>query len=98
MAGSERGAVTAPRNTRTAPVTITASVAGAAANGRVVTPTVGGNLTVGSVANMSGGADAVYNRITSVLVAGVDALGASVIHTGNNSTTATAIAAQIGLE
>ena len=76
-------------------VTITASVAGAASNGRTVTPTVGGGLTVGSVANMSGGADAVYNRITSVLVAGVDVLGASVIHTGNNSTTAAAVAAQI---
>ena len=76
-------------------VTITASVAGAASNGRTVTPTVGGGLTVGSVANMSGGADAVYDRITSVLVAGVDVLGASVIHTGNNSTTAAAVAAQI---
>lgn len=78
-----------------AEVTITASVAGAAANGRVVVATPSGDMTVGSVTNMSGGADAIVNQITAVTVAGVDVLGAAVTHTGDNSTTATAIANQI---
>ena len=76
-------------------LTITAATTGTGPNGFVVVATPSGDMTVGSVANMSGGAAAVVNRITEVLVAGVDVLGSAVTHTGDNSTTATAVAAAI---
>src|SRR5690606_37920785 len=78
-------------------VTITAVSAGASANGRVVVATPDGDMTVGSVTNMAGGADAIHNRITTVLVDSVDILGVAVTHTGDNATTATAVAAQINI-
>jgi len=76
-------------------VTIEAAVAGAGPNGLVVAATPGGDVTVGSVNNMAGGADAIVNRFLTVTVAGVDVLGAPVTHTGDNAAMATAIAGQI---
>lgn len=63
-------------------VTIKASVEGAAANGKVVTPTVTGNFTTGSVVNMAGGVDPVYQPGTFVKTAGkkVYSTSGSVLH------------------
>lgn len=76
-------------------VTITAVTPGTAANGRVVDPNATGDVTFGSIVDMADGAAAVVNDITSVTIDGVEVLGATVNHTGTNSTTATAVAAQI---
>lgn len=63
-------------------VTITAAVTGAAANGRVITPTVTGNFTVGSVVNMAGGVDGVFQPGNFVKTAGkkVYSTSGSVLH------------------
>ncbi|WPZ36706.1 hypothetical protein T8K17_11225 [Thalassobaculum sp. OXR-137] len=65
---------------------------GDSANGRTVAATVGGDVTVTSVANMASGVD---NRIASVLVDGLDILDAPVGWRTSNVATATAVAAQI---
>ena len=74
-------------------VTITAATAGAGPNGFVVSGTVAGDATLGSYVNMSGGV--IPDTFTSITVNGVDILGSTVAHTGNNTTTAAAIASQI---
>jgi len=75
-------------------VTISAlGSAGATPNGFTVAATVGGNATMGNASAMSGGAAA--DTFTALTVNGVDVLGATVSHTGNNGTTATALANQI---
>lgn len=76
-------------------VTITASAAGAAANGLVVAVTPGGSVTVGGINNMAGGADAVTPRIADITVNGVSVIGAPVLWATSNSATATAIASAI---
>lgn len=63
-------------------VTITAALAGTGANGRVITPTVTGNFTVGGVANMAGGVDDIYQPGEFVKTAGkkLYSTAASVLH------------------
>lgn len=79
-------------------VTITAAVAGAAANGRSVVPTVGGNVTVGGITNMADGADstpAVTSSLAALVVNGVSVISAPVAWTGTVEGTAAAIAAAV---
>lgn len=76
-------------------VTITASVAGTAANGRVLAVTPGGDVTVGSVTNFAGGTAAITSRITNIQVDDVAIIASPVSYTTDNPTTATAIAAAI---
>lgn len=74
-------------------VTLTANPdLGATPNGSVVSVTVGGDVTVGSVANISGG---VNNLITSVTVGGLNILGGNVGWRGTLALTAAAVAASI---
>lgn len=51
-------------------VTITAALAGATPNGKVVARTVSGNFTTGSIANMAGGVDDIYQPGEFVKTAG----------------------------
>jgi hypothetical protein len=76
-------------------VTITASVAGTAANGRVLAVTPGGDVTVGSVTNFAGGTAAVTSSITNIQIDGVAVIASPVSYDTDNPTTATAIAAAI---
>jgi putative flippase GtrA len=75
-----------------ATVTITAVTPGIQFNGLALIINRTGGFTVGSVVNMAGGVD---NAITNITVDGVDIIGVSIKHTGNNDTTAAAVAAQI---
>jgi hypothetical protein len=77
-----------------AAVTLTADPdAGTGTNGYTVSVTVGGDVTVTSVSNFSGGAS---NRITKIEVDGVDILDGSPIGwRTSNTATATAVAAAI---
>ena len=63
-------------------VTITAALTGSAANGRVVAATVSGNATVGSISNMAGGVDEVFQPGTFVKTAGkkVYSTSGSILH------------------
>lgn len=73
IAASINAAGSAPDYTATSSgpaVTITASLVGAAANGRIIVPTVTGNFTTGSVVNMAGGVDDVYQPGEFVKTAG----------------------------
>lgn len=90
--------VSIPNYTATAlgaTVTITASTAGVAANGRVVSPTVAGDVTVGSIANMAGGSDSATSRLTNLQINGVSVLTGPIEWDTSNEATATAIAAAI---
>lgn len=87
----------------TAEVTITGGTANSGTN-NMVSITVdgvnilGGNsevLATGSIDITGGTSNPGTNTIDTITVNGVDILGAAVDHTGNNSTTATAVAAQI---
>lgn len=81
-----------------AQVTILAAVAGAAANGRTIVPTVGGDVTVGGIVNMAGGADmipATSSTLAQLLVGGVNVIGSPVAWTGTPEGTAAAIATEI---
>lgn len=78
-----------------AEVTITASDAGAAANGRSVVPVVAGDVTVGGIENMTGGVNATTSALNALLVDGVAAISAPVEWTGTVEGTAAAIAAAI---
>jgi hypothetical protein len=75
-----------------ATVTITAVTPGTRFNGVALTVSVTGGFTVGSVTALNGGVD---NAITSITVDGVRIIGSQVNHTGNNVTTAAAVAAAI---
>ena len=63
-------------------VTITAVLTGSAANGKVVAASVAGNATVGSIANMSGGVDEVFQPGSFAKTAGkkVYSTSGSVLH------------------
>lgn len=63
-------------------VTIKASVEGSAANGKVVARTVSGNFATGSIVNMAGGVDPVYQPGAFVKTAGkkVYSTSGSVLH------------------
>ena len=78
-----------------AEVRITAVVAGAAANGRVIVPSTTGTVTFGGVTSLAGGADATVSTLTGLLVNGVAAISAPVAWTGTVEGTAAAIAAEI---
>lgn len=75
-----------------ATVTITTSVVGTEPNGSPISISVEGAFTVGSIVNLAGG---FYNGILDVTVNGVSVLENPVSHTGDNATTAQAIAAAI---
>jgi len=75
-----------------ATVTITAVTPGTQYNGLSLVVNTAGGFTVGSVVNMAGGVD---NAITAITVDGVNILGGQINHTGDNATTAAAIAAAI---
>lgn len=70
-------------------VTITASDVGVQSNGYVITVTVEGSATVGSIVNLAGGFN---NGIFTITVNGVNIIQDVVEHTGNNNTTAQAVA------
>lgn len=76
-------------------VTITAATTGTGPNGYVVSITVGGDATVGSIANMGGGAAAASSALTDMTVNGVSVIGSTVSWAGSREATATAIAAEI---
>lgn len=78
-----------------AEVRITAVVAGAAANGRVIVPTTTGTVTFGGVTSLAGGAEATISALTAVLVNGTAAISAPVTWTGTVESMAAAIAAEI---
>ena len=78
-----------------AQVTITAAVAGAAANGRTLVPVVAGDVTVGGVTNLASGADATTSNLATLLVNGVPAITSAVAWTGTAEGTAAAIASAI---
>lgn len=73
-------------------VTITAALAGTAANGRSLTVSVLGDVTVGDIAGFAGGAEEVVSRLNSVRVNGVAIITAPVEYDTDNPTTALAIA------
>ncbi len=73
-------------------VTITAVTPGTQYNGLALTINRTGGFTVGSIAGFSGGVD---NAITNLTVDGVKIIGGPIKHTGNNATTAAAVAAEI---
>lgn len=76
-------------------VTITAAVAGAAANGRAVVPVAGGDFAVGGIVNMTGGADVATSALSTLRVDGVDIVSAPVFWAGTVEATASAIAAAV---
>lgn len=75
-----------------ATVTITAATPGTTFNGLALVVARTGGFTIGSVNNFAGGVD---NAITALAVSGVPIIGEAIKHTGNNATTAAAIAAAI---
>lgn len=75
-----------------ATVTITCATPGTAFNGLALSVSVQGGFTAGFVGSFSGGVD---NAITALTVAGVNIMGSSVLHTGDNIETARLVAASI---
>lgn len=73
-------------------VTITALTPGTQYNGQALTINTSGSFAVGSVGSFSGGLN---NAITALTVDGVSIIGQPIRHTGNNATTAAALAAEI---
>ena len=73
-------------------VTITSVTQGSIYNGAVLTVTTTGGFTVGSLTTLAGGID---NALALITVGGVRVTGDPILHTGNNATTAAAIAAAI---
>jgi len=73
-------------------VTITAVTPGTAFNGMTLAVTTSGSFTVGSLVNATGGVD---NSIALITVNGVRINGSPILHTGDNTTTAAAVAAAI---
>lgn len=76
-------------------VMISATTAGAAPNGRTVVPVVAGDVTVGGVTNMAGGADATSSKVTDIQVNGVSVIAAPVEWQGSLEATAALIAETI---
>lgn len=76
-------------------VTISASIAGTAPNGKAVVPVVSGTVTVGSAVAMNGGANASASRVLDIKVNGVSIISAPVAWVTSNEATAEAIAAAI---
>jgi hypothetical protein len=74
-------------------VTITRTATGTGPNGWVVVPTGAGDVTTGSVSNMSGGSAPA--ELTSLKVNGVEILGSAIAWATSHSNTASLIAAQI---
>ena len=98
IATAVNGFTSSPDYTATstgAQVTITAAVAGAAANGRTIVPVVAGDVTVGGVTNLASGADATTSNLAALLVNGVPAITSAVAWTGTAEGTAAAIASAI---
>ena len=75
-----------------ATVTITCATPGTAFNGLALSVSVQGGFTAGFVGSFSGGVD---NAITALTVAGINIMGSSVLHTGDNIETARLVAASI---
>lgn len=75
-----------------ATVSITAVTPGIAFNGLALVVGLTGSFTVGSVNNFAGGVD---NAITALTVDGTSIIGRRILHTGNNASTAAALAAEI---
>ncbi len=75
-----------------ATVTITAVTPGTQFNGLALVVNTTGGFTVGSVSNFASGVD---NAITNLTVDGVRIIGKQINHTGDNATTAAALAAEI---
>lgn len=73
-------------------VTITAVTPGTAFNGLALVVNLSGSFTIGSVSNFAGGVD---NAITALTADGISIIGRTIKHTGNNATTAAALAAEI---
>ena len=73
-------------------VTITAVTPGTAFNGLALVVNLSGSFTIGSVGNFAGGVD---NAITALTADGISIIGRTIKHTGNNATTAAALAAEI---
>lgn len=75
-----------------ATVTVTSVTPGTSFNGLALSISRTGGLTVGAVSNFAGGVD---NAITAMTVDGITIIGRSIKHTGDNATTAAALAAEI---
>jgi putative flippase GtrA len=75
-----------------ATVTITAVTPGTSFNGLTLSIGLTGGFVIGAVNNFAGGVD---NAISALTVAGASIIGRKVLHTGNNTTTAAALAAEI---
>jgi len=73
-------------------VTITAATPGTAANGRVLTVTVGGDVDVETIISFAGGTAAVTSSIDDIRIDGVAVISAPVEYILDNPTTAEAIA------
>lgn len=73
-------------------VTITSVTPGTNFNGLALSISLTGGFAVGTVNNFAGGVD---NAISAMSVDGVNIIGRKVLHTGNNATTALALAAEI---
>lgn len=73
-------------------VTVTAVVAGTAANGRVLEVFAYGDVAVGSITSFAGGTNAQVATLTDLKIDGVSVIGSSVSYVTDNPTTATAIA------
>lgn len=76
-------------------VTISATATGAAPNGKTVVPITGGNVTVGGIQNMDGGAPVTSSKITDIRVDGVTVLDAPVGWAGSLEATAAAVATAV---
>ncbi len=73
-------------------VTIAAVTPGTTFNGLALTVSTTGSFSVSGVGSLAGGID---NAVTALTVDGVNIIGSAIAHTGNNATTAAAIAAAI---
>jgi hypothetical protein len=73
-------------------VTIVAPATGTAYNGLTLAVTVGGDMTVGSVTDMAGGADASVSEISDITVDSVSILGGAVVWADSNEETANRVA------
>lgn len=76
-------------------VTVTASDAGTAANGRALIPDVQGSMTLVNVQSMAGGTALAASRVDNITVGGVPIIGGPVTWAGSLEATASAIAAAI---
>lgn len=76
-------------------VTILASIAGTAANGKAIVVATGGDVTTTGTTNMGGGAASVTSSMSSLMVNGVSIISGPVAWTTSNEATASAIASAI---